>query len=123
MRAISLPMPLAAPVTTATRFSRRMMLLLSAQVVVHDLAEAQGEIGEDMDARENLEDGKLGHRCQRMRVELQRDRPGPGAFDRDVLEVVLDDLADARRAVDMGDDLQEEVRRRERGLDGRRIRR
>src|SRR5258708_20320035 len=90
VRAISLPMPLAAPVTRATRLVRRTVNLLSAQIVVDDLAEAEGEIGDDMDARQDLEHGQFGHRRQRVRVEVKCRRPGPGAFDRDVLKVVLD---------------------------------
>jgi hypothetical protein len=44
-------------------------------------------------------------------------RPGrPGALEHHVLEIVLDQLAYARAAVDMWDDLQEKVRRRERHL-------
>src|SRR5713101_4651154 len=123
VRAISLPIPLAAPVTTATRFFRRMACLLgSLEIVVRDLAEAEGQVGDDVDARHDLQDRKLGHRRQRMRVEVERGRAGPGAFDRDVLEVVLDELADARRAVDMRDDLQQEVRCGERYLHRRQIR-
>src|SRR5690242_4785428 len=84
VRAISLPMPLAAPVTTATRFLRRMMELPSAQIVVHDLAQAERQVGDDVDAGDDLEHRQLGHRGQRMRVQLERGRPGPGAFDSDV---------------------------------------
>ena len=44
-------------------------------------------------------------------------RPGrPGALEHHALEIVLDQLAYARAAVDMWDDLQEKVRRRERHL-------
>src|SRR6185437_14807905 len=123
VRAISLPMPLAAPVTTATRFLRRMMSAPSAQIVVGDLAEAERQVGDDVHAGQHLEHRQLGHRRQRMRAQIERGRPGPGALERDILEVVLDDLADARRAVDMRDDLQEEVRRRQRRLHRRQIRR
>jgi hypothetical protein len=64
--------------------------LLSVQIVVHDLSEAESEIGDDMDARQDLDYGELGHRRQCVRVEVKCGRPGPGAFDRDILEVVLD---------------------------------
>ena len=51
-----------------------------------------------------------------MGPQIERGRRGPGAFDGDVLEVVFDKLADARRTVDMRDDLQQEVRYGERRL-------
>src|SRR5262249_34207697 len=45
-----------------------------------------------------------------MRTKIECRGPSPGAFDRDILKGILDELADARRAADMRDDLQEEVR-------------
>src|SRR5215813_7662621 len=52
-----------------------------------------------------------------MWVEGESGRAGPGALYLDVLEIVFHQLADARIAVDVGNDLQQEVRRRERRLD------
>jgi len=49
-------------------------------------------------------------------AERQCARGRPGALEHHVLEIVLDQLAYARAAVDMWDDLQEKVRRRERHL-------
>ena len=42
---------------------------------------------------------------------VQRGRSAPGALQRHVLQVVAHQLADARRAIDMRDDLEQEVRR------------
>src|SRR5215472_14491227 len=114
--AISVPMPLAAPVTMATLFSRRMALLPvsgSAQIVVDDLAEPQGQIGDDVRGRDHLEYRQLGNRRQGVGVEIERARTRPRAIQFDVLEVVFDNLADARASVHMGNDLEEEVGRGE----------
>ena len=82
-REISLPIPLRR------RFLRRITELPSTEIIVGDLAEAEGQVGDDVDARENLEDGQLGHGGQRVRTEIKRRRPRPRAFDRNVVEVVL----------------------------------
>src|SRR5882724_3812972 len=124
LRAISLPMPLAAPVTTATLSLRRIDGLLAAgrllrtrrEIVVHDLAEPQREVAEDVHCRDDLQDRQLRHRCHGVRAERQRARAGPRASDRDVLEIVFDQLANAGAAVDMRNDLQEKIGRRERSV-------
>src|SRR5262245_11365328 len=124
-RAISLP----APVTTATLSLRRIGLLLAAgwllrarrKIVMHDLAKSERKVAQDVQGRDNLKDRQFGYRRHGMRAERQRARAGPRPLDRDVLEIVLDQLANARAAVDMRDDLQEEVRRGERRLGGRQI--
>src|ERR1700687_78160 len=56
-----------------------------------------------------------------MRRQMERRRPGPRAFDRDVLEMIYDQFADAWRAVDMRNDLEQEVRCRKRSADLRQI--
>src|SRR6478672_8384159 len=56
-----------------------------------------------------------------MRRQMERRRPGPRAPDRDILEVVFDQFADAWRAVDMRNDLEQEVRCRKRSSDLRQI--
>ena len=43
-------------------------------------------------------------------LELKRRRAGPGAFHDDVLKPVVDQLQDARAAVDVRNDLQEIIR-------------
>src|SRR6516164_11775601 len=132
--AISFPMPLAAPVTIATLSFRRMappvfssrMGLLQAEirsldrlghVVVHDLAEAKRQICENVDCRDNLDDRQLSDRSQRMRGQRQSCGAGPGALERNILEIIFHELAHARAAVDVRDDLQQEIRHRERGFD------
>src|SRR5262245_25461828 len=134
--AISFPMPLAAPVTMATLSFRRMappflpslrMGLLRAarrsfdrlgQVVVHDLAEAERQICNNVDSRDDLEDRQLGDRRQRMRGQRQSRGTGPGALQRYVLKLIFHELAHARPAVDVRDDLEQEIRQRHRGFDG-----
>src|SRR5712691_11669448 len=127
--AISLPMPLAAPVTMATlslrRMSRNSRFGRSAcrrarrrgrlEVIVSDLAEAEGEIADHVDRADDLEHRQLGDRRERVRVELQRRRAGPGALERDIFEVIFDELANSRLAVDVRDDLEQEIRRGQRG--------
>src|SRR5262245_19629691 len=56
-----------------------------------------------------------------MGIKRERGRTGPGALHLDILEIVLDELADARAAIDVGNDLEKEVRRRQRSLDGLQI--
>src|SRR5262249_13607714 len=133
--AISFPMPLAAPVTMATLSFRRMaapflsllrMGLLQASqsscrlanVVVHDLAEAERQIRENVDCRDDLEHRQLGDRRQRMGHQRQSRGTGPGALQCNVLEMILHELAHPRAAVDVRDDLQQEIREVERGFDG-----
>src|SRR5690348_10901585 len=96
-RAISLPMPLAAPVTTATLSFRRMGLSVgSRQVIVDDLAELEREVGDDVRAGHDLEHRQLVERRKRVREQGQLGRP---ALEIDVAQIVFDQLADARRAV------------------------
>src|SRR5499427_9223994 len=146
-RAISLPMPLAAPVITATlsaRRARRAMLASGAlekalsckfmgssfplgrlglrQVVVNDLAEPKGEVGDDVRAGHDLEHRQLGERRQGVREQGELGRPGPCSLQVDVGEIVLDQLADARRAVDVRDDLEQEIGRQQGSFCRREIR-
>jgi hypothetical protein len=55
--AMSLPIPLAAPVMMATLSLRRIpcLPLASGQIVVNDLAEIEGEVGDDVRAGHDLE--------------------------------------------------------------------
>src|SRR5215470_17118334 len=132
-RAISLPMPLAAPVITATLSARRPWPAMPAaapdnvlsckfmgfsfpggslglhQVVVDDLAEPEGQVGDDVHAGHDLEHRQLGERRQGMRDQRELRRPGPRTLEIDIREVVLDELADARRPVDMRNDLEQEI--------------
>ena len=79
---------------------------------MHDLAEAEGQIGDEVDCRDDLEHRQVGDRRQRVRVKLQRARPRPGATYLDVLEAVFDELADPRGAINVRNDLDQEIRLR-----------
>src|SRR5262245_49232437 len=106
--AISLPMPLAAPVTMATLSFKRMsgsscggggarrLTLRRLEVVVGDLAEAEGEIADQVHGRHDLQHRQFRDRREGMRGQRQRRRSCPRALERDVLEVILDQLADPR---------------------------
>src|SRR6516162_7290736 len=118
--AISLPMPLAAPVTMATLSLRRMSRNSRGgrlQVIVGDLAEAERDIANQVNRGHDLEHGQLGDRGERMRRERKRRRACPRALERNVLEIIFDELADSRAAVDVRNDLEQKVRGRERSAD------
>src|SRR5579885_3645601 len=113
---MSLPMPLAAPVTIATLSFSRMMFLQRSnelplfQIVVDDLAQWQGEVSEDMNGGNNLQDGQFRHGCQRMRRQGEGTWSAPGALDDEILQRVTHEFADPGRTVHMGDDFQQECR-------------
>jgi hypothetical protein len=71
---------------------------------MYDLAEPEGQVGKDVGRGCDLEHRQVRDRRQGVRRELQRGRTGPGALYRDVLEMIFDQLADARLAVDMRND-------------------
>src|ERR1700720_4977965 len=122
--AISLPMPLAAPVTMATFVAKRdISALLSgvSQVIEHDLAETQRQVRHIVGSRNHLTHRQPRHVAQRVLEELDRSWAGPDAHYRDVFHVVAHQLADPRRAVDMRDDLEHEVRPGERLEQRRRV--
>src|SRR5215475_700541 len=126
-RAISLPMPLAAPVTTATLSLRHMGIsltcrLASGQVVVNHLAELEGEVGEDVRAGHDLEHRQFGKRRKGVREQGELGRPGPRSLQIDIGEIVLDQLADACRAVDVRNDLEQEIGRQQGSFYGCEIR-
>ena len=45
-----------------------------------DLAQAERQVGEDVHGRHDLEHRQLGDRRQRVRVQVERAGPGPGAL-------------------------------------------
>src|SRR6516162_10930797 len=131
--AISLPMPLAAPVMMATLPSSCAMERIlcgrnerlprtgdaaSDEVVVHDFAEPEGEIGDQVRGRDDFPDWKIRNRRERVRMKLKRRRSSPRSLEDDVREIEADQFADAWRAVDMGNDLQQQARLVERLCDG-----
>src|SRR5437879_9033409 len=75
--AISLPMPLAAPVTMATLSWKRLICVssftrgLGCEVVVDDFAEIEREVGNQVHTGDHLAHWQIGHRRQRMRMQLQ----------------------------------------------------
>jgi len=81
----------------------------------------KAQVGHDVRGRDHFEHRQLGDRRQSVGVEIECARSGPGAFEFDVLARVFDQLANARAAVHMGDDLEQEVGRGERGQHCRRI--
>src|SRR6202022_3950414 len=91
------------------------------EVVVHNLPQPERQVGYYVNRGHHFENWQVSYGCQRMRRQMERRRPGPRAFDRDVLEMIFDQFADAWRAVDMRNDLEQEVRRRKRSPDLRQI--
>ena len=87
-------------------------------VIVDDLAETEGQIGEDVRCGDDLAHRQIGDRRQSMGPQIERRRSGPGAFHGDVFEPVVDKLKNPRAAVDMRNDLQEVVRLSERSGNG-----
>src|SRR5437868_1939407 len=126
-RAISLPMPLAAPVMISTFPSKRDIPIsfqrdLSVfQIIEHDLAETERKVGNIVSGRDHLAYRQPRHIAQRVLEELDGSRAGPGPLHRDVFHVVAHQLANARRAVDMRDDLEHKVRSGERLQQRRRV--
>src|SRR6516165_5256975 len=117
--AMSLPMPLAAPVTIATLFSSFMPILqFLAKVVVNDFAETKRQVGDDVGGGYDLKHRQFRDGSECVGMQIERARSGPSALQIDVLKVVFDQLADPRAAVDMRYDLQQEIWRLECGLDG-----
>ena len=77
---------------------------------MHHRPEAEREVGTDVNGGDDLQDRQFGHGCQRMWREGQCRRPGPRTLQDDVLKPVLNELANPRAAVDVRDDLEQEVR-------------
>src|SRR5262249_38496448 len=121
--AMSLPMPLAAPVTMATLSFRRMssnpcsdgsqrrrcfaLGRRRLQIIMGDPAHAERQIANEVNSRDDLQHRQFCDRGERMRGECERRRTGPGALEHDILEVILDQFADPRAAVDVRNDLEE----------------
>src|SRR5262249_16798045 len=127
--AISSPMPLAAPVMIATLPLRHAMVnsfrtlkallrsVLLRKVIVYDFAQPERQIGDQVSRRNHVPDRKTGDRRQRMGMKLECCWSRPRTLQHDVFEIVANELADPRRAVDVWDDLQEESRLVERPHD------
>ncbi len=76
---------------------------------MNDFAQSQGEIGQNVNARDDFQDGKVRDGGERMWFKLQCGRSGPGTFYLHVLQVVLDELANSRATIDMWDDLEQVI--------------
>src|SRR5262249_47307248 len=103
--AISLPIPLAAPVMMATLSCKRIansfrkQSQISSQVVVHDLAEAERQVRDDVCSRNNLEHRQFGQWSESVGEQGESSRSGPRSFEVDVQQLVFDQLANAWRAI------------------------
>src|SRR5271167_808917 len=112
--AISLPMPLAAPVMMPTFPSKRDIPgsfqsgLGVFQIVEDDLAETERQIRDVMAGADHFAHRQPRHVAHGMLEKLDRGRAGPSALDRHVFEVITHQFADARRAIDVRDDLDHE---------------
>src|SRR5438552_976965 len=123
-RAISLPMPLAAPVMIATFPEKRgipRFLSRVLKVIEHDLAQTERQVGNVVGSRDDLAHWQPRHIAQRMLEELDCPRTRPSALHGDAFHVIAHQLADPRRAVDMRNDLDHEVRAGERFQQWRRV--
>ncbi len=78
-------------------------------------SQTQGEVGDDVNTRNHFEHRQRCHRGQRVGVQLQRGGAFPGAFHHHVLQVVPHQFADARGAVHIGNDFEQEVGLLQRG--------
>src|SRR3984893_284075 len=110
--AISLPIPLAAPVMTATLSFKRMgrsYRILVRKVVEHHLAEAKRQVGDKMAGGNHPAHRQAGDVAHRMLEKLDRRGPGPRAFQGDPLQIITHELADPGRAIHMWDDLDHET--------------
>ena len=88
-----------------------------SQIVVNDRAQAQRQVGQDMRAGDDFQHGQLRDGRQRMVEQLQRGGARPRPLDGQVFQEVADEFADARRAVDMRNDLQQVIGRGQRRQD------
>src|SRR3984893_1188487 len=83
--AISLPIPLAAPVMTGTLSLKRIgrsYRILVRKVVEHHLAEAKRQVGDKMAGGNHPAHGQAGDIAHRMLEKLDGRGPRPGALQR-----------------------------------------
>ena len=90
------------------------------QIIMRHLAEAKRHIGDEMGAGKHIQDRKFRDISHRMGKQLERCRAAPCPFQRNILPAIAHKLANPRAAIDMRDDLDEEIRlRRVRAGSGR----
>ena len=137
MIAISLPMPLAAPVMMATLSLRRIAVALfhgfrldsrattlprpSVRSAMMRRSPAESQVGAEVATGNDLEHGQAPTAPARDE-QLERGRSGPGALQVDVVEVVSTSSQMRGVPVDMRNDLEEEVGLRQAALTARRDR-
>src|SRR5262249_45708276 len=66
------------------------------KIIINDFAEAERQIGNEVARGNDLANRQAGNVAHGMLEELNGGRPGPSAFQRDILEVVADKLANTR---------------------------
>src|SRR5438105_3705958 len=111
--AISLPMPLAAPVMIPTFPEKRgipELLSRVLKVVEHHFAQTERQIGDVVGSRDDLAHRQPRDIAQRMLEKLDRPWTGPRSLQGHVFHVIAHQLANPRCAVDMRDDLEHEIR-------------
>ena len=59
---------------------------------MHDPAETERQVGDEVERRDHLEHRQLSNRRQRVRHQSESRGPGPGALQDNVLKIVLDQL-------------------------------
>src|SRR5690348_8523515 len=80
------------------------------QIIERHCPKPQRQIRLEMQRGDHLADRQARDVAERVREQAERGGSGPGFLQRDVLELETHQLADAGAAVDMRDDLQDEVR-------------
>src|SRR5260370_10472502 len=114
LRAHCSPIPLAAPVITATLLFSDIFVSLSTgllidgelnavgqrQIVESDFAHVQREIGDHLARADNLLHWQIGDRRQGVRMQFERCRTTPCAKDGDVSQIKTHECTEARRAGD-----------------------
>ncbi len=76
---------------------------------MHHAAKSKCEVSLDVDRRNDLDHRQVGNRRERMWVQVESRGTASCPFQLNVLQVITDELADARAAIDVGDDLQQKV--------------
>src|SRR5581483_7090043 len=97
----------------ATPLTRSMTIpdtVLPRQIIERHGPEPERQIRLEMQCGDNLAHRQPCDIRQRVREQAERGGAGPGLLQGDVLEMVAHELADPRAAVDMGNDLENEVR-------------
>ena len=68
---------------------------------MNDLAKAQRQVGDEVNRGDDFEDGKLGDGRERVGIQGESAGPCPHAPETNVFQVVANELANARAAVDV----------------------